>query len=155
MTIFKDNTLPVLQQYKIILRKHFPLEEASAKIKKLQLKRKKLHYAEDIELYNTTVNVIKDINKNLSWHTKTTEFKEHLQDILKSFIIKDNRVIHPQQTAAQALLHIIQLIRSPNIDDSVIKKIDSCIQVISKYGTLDKKNKLRSILKKNNIARSI
>ena len=148
MTVFKNNTLPALQHYKVILRKNFPLEEASAKIKKLKLKRKQLQYAEDIELYNTTVNVIKDIEKNLTWHEKSTDFKQHLQDILNSFIIKNNRVIHPQQMAARALFEIIQLLRFPTSNNSIAKKMDNCIKLINKYGTDEQQNKLRSILKK-------
>jgi hypothetical protein len=155
MTVFRNNALPLLQHYKIILRRNFQLEEVTAKIKKLNLKRKQLHYAEDIELYNTSLKVIKDIELNLSWHTKITEFKEHLQDIVNNFMVKNNRVINPQQTAAQALLNIIQLINSPNSNNSILKKIDNCIQVISAYGTIEQKNKLCSILKTNNIIRSI
>ena len=155
MTVFKNNTLPALQFYKAILRKNLPPEEASARIEKLKLKRKQLKYTEDIELYHTTVNVIKDINENFTWHTKSIDLKQHLQDILNNFIIKNNCIIHLQQTAARALFEIIQLIRFPSTNNSIAKKTDHCLELINTYGTLEQRNKLRSILKKHNITRTI
>lgn len=155
MATFRNDILQALQNYKVILRKQFPPEGAAAKIKKLNLKRKHLLYAADLELHTISLNVLNDIDQNLAWHEKSLEFKQYLQDILNSFIKKNNRVIHPQQKAAKALLEIVQLIRFPSTNNSISNKIDNCLRAINQYGTPEQKNQLRSILKKNNIVRSI
>ncbi len=149
MTVFTNAIMPLLNDYKAILRRNLPLEEANAKVKRLQLHRKQLIHVNDVILYQHALNIIKDIKKMMrfyEWAHGLNDFMHHIEDTLNEYQVENNRVVHPQQKAAQAIIDVIQLVNYSDRNSSIEQKIQACIEAVSKYGTPEQRNMIRQVV---------
>jgi hypothetical protein len=149
MTVFTNAIMPLLNDYKGILRRNMPLEEANSKVKRLQLHRKQLIHVNDVILYQHAINVINDIKQQMKyyeWAHGLTDFMHHIEDTLNEYQLENNQVVHPKQKAAQAIIDAIQLINYPNQNSSIKQKIQNCIEAVSKYGTPEQRDMIRQVV---------
>ncbi len=145
MTTFKTNLLPALDHYKSILRKTLPADEAKQKINDLKLRRKQLQNAPETTIYETALNILKELS---SWDSTYEKCQQYIQQLINEYIIEDNKLVQPKQKAANALLDVIQIIRFRSESQTIITKLDTSIKTINKYGSSEQCAELRAILQK-------
>jgi len=159
MSVFSETIIKALNGYKTILKKNLSSEEKTAKLNALGLKRKQLQQANDVVLYSTAQQVLKDIaqstefpddnDKASSWYCGLHEFYKHLQDILATHYVSQNTVIHVTQQSSRALVNAIQLMSLADaaLDKKVATRLDQCGQTVAKFGSKEQQQKLAHALK--------
>jgi hypothetical protein len=156
---FEAIILPLLHSSKLILRKLLPPEEAREKIKDLRLNRKYLRMFNEIMLYKITEEqVIPVLEKQVpgsdnspDWHCGTSDFVQHLKEVVGKHKIEGNKIINPGRKATSAFLDLVQIINSnnPTINGQQ-QRINENLGVIQKYGDAKQIEKLRQILSSSN-----
>lgn len=144
MLPFAKNIQSLLNEYKIIIKKHLTHEEWTYKIKDLGLKRKVLKSDDEITLYRKANKVAEDIFTRLkneantpSWYSGLDEYCQHLKNVLNEYQIDNHKIIHTSQCASRAIVEAIQLIKLPNanLNAEIAKKLENCGHIIARYGT--------------------
>lgn len=159
MSQFKDTILKILFEYKYALRKQRTSQEWEAKIKSLGIQGKELETLDALALYERAKLLLSDLENELGkgsdetafWYCGLYEFQQYLQRTLMEYTVFDGNVIHKNQYAASSLLQAIQLVNLPsnNISDRNHQTLDTCLQIVAKFGTLDQKKMLAKGLQKS------
>lgn len=158
MSVFSEKIIKALNSYKAILKKNLSSQEKAAKLNALGLRRKQLQEANDVALYSKAQQVLKDIALSIevpndyetsSWYCGLHEFYKHLQDILATYYISHNTVMHVTQQSSRALVDAIQLMSLADtaLDQKIATKLDQCGQTVAKFGSKEQQEKLVYALK--------
>lgn len=141
---FHQTALELITKYRQILRKNLDTQARQLKLSALHLDRK-YSKLEDFELYDIIKDIINDIQTNTkknegnyySYHG-TTEFANHLQEFLDSYVRNDCHVMHKKQLTSRAILESIQTISKESAaltSDETIQHLVKCNKIIAMHGT--------------------
>lgn len=155
MMPFADVVLKAISDFKLLLRKLYPAREASSKIKSLRLKRTHVREASDIELYDTAMRIVKNLEEYVATHGKSTsyfgadDFLNYIKNILATYTVEGDKVIRPEREASRAVLTAIQLITLNEPTKGQIEEFLQCAKFISKYGEIQHVSIFNSAVKRN------
>lgn len=156
MMPFDKKVLKLLNDYKLILRKHTDRHAWGAKVQELGLKRKNLRFDDEVALYHKANRVVEDImrwtdnsNNTASWYSGVDEFCQYLRNLLAEYQVENNKIVHTSQQASRAIVEAIQLLKLPNarFNSTVANKLDQCGQVIARFGTREQQEIFAKALK--------
>lgn len=156
MLPFDKKILKLLNDYKLILRKHVARHEWAEKINALGLKRKQLRLDNEIALYHKAHRIVADIlswtdnaNNTASWYSGIDEFCQHLKNILSEYHIDNDRILHASQYASRAMVEAIQIMKMPHsrLTSALAQKLDSCGHIIARHGTPEQQDLFVKTLK--------
>lgn len=157
MLTFSHTILKLLNEYKSILKKQLPQQQAwTAKVQALGLKRKILKYDDEITLYRKALAVVDDLELRIknetdipAWHSGLEKFGQFLKETLAEYQIENNKVVHTSQQASRAIVEAFQLMQTPNATfNSIIeRKLDQCGQTIARYGSQAQQDMFSNALK--------
>lgn len=152
MSIFSEQVLKLLNDYKRLLKRYLATNERENTILKLGIKRKSLKSDNDVILFSKAHRVLEDIEY---WSSKAIrvateysgvdEYYQHLKKYLENYQIENNAIVHVTQRVSCALVQAIQLIALPS-SDSNVSKLDDCISTVAKFGTKDQRVMLAKAL---------
>ncbi len=156
MLPFDKKILKLLNDYKLILRKHVARQEWAKKIHALGLKRKQLRMDDEIKLYHKAHKVVEDImswtdnaNNTASWYSGIDEFCQHLKNVLAEYQIDNDKILHTSQYASRAMVEAIQIMKMPHarLTLALAEKLDACGQIIAHHGTREQQEIFTKSLK--------
>ena len=105
-----------LTQFKQICRSNQPkLKRCKLDINDLQIKRRQLRHYNDTELYSVVESIIKHIDEithnphsELYEHKGMSKFTDELKNILESYTVQNNNVIHIGKYSARIHVSLLQ-----------------------------------------------
>lgn len=160
MESFSEFVLRTISDYKLFVRKNFSAREAAAKIKVLGLKRMQLRNSDDLHLFAIGTKIIDELERYVNNQDRTVtntcyfgadEFLRHLKSIMSEYCIEDGKVIHTSKAASRAMIEAIQLVTLPEHQFTleILEKLNKCINLVAKYGSMEHITLLNSAIKKN------
>lgn len=155
MITFSEKMTKLLCEYKNLLKKHLPHEQRIIKLSELGLKRKKMRFNSDIDLYQKTLSVMNDIgkwiesNSQSSWYSGIEEFHHHLKKEIQHYRVEGDKIVHATQTASKVMVTAFQFAAFPDnqLTTHISKQLEEYSVIIVKYGTDEQKNIFANALK--------
>lgn len=149
---FSQHAIKLLNEYKNLLRKHVDSDEISTRLTQLELEQLPEHESDLYRLIVTVIELEAEAHRNCASNLRYSglrTFREHLQDFIAIYRLEGDRVIHPGQTASRAAIQAIQLmgLEERRLDAAVVGQLDTCGQLIAKYGEEAQKMAFFSALK--------
>jgi hypothetical protein len=156
MSIFSEQILKALNDYKRLLKRYVSSQERENAIIKIGIKRKSLKLDNDVILFNKAHRVLQDIeywlkklNRTGTEYSGITGFYQYLNACLSQYQVENNAIVHVTQKVSCALVQAIQLVSLPlsQLSDSHVSKLEECIHLITKFGTKEQHGMLANAVK--------
>lgn len=145
-----------LNEFKSIYRREIPKEiKHNLDINDLAVKRNIIRNASDINLYEKAANIIKFLERktnsceNIESHQGIERFTEHLKNIISTYRIYNERIIHSNQYSCEALIRAIQIISlyKVKLNSEALESLKKCCSIIIEINNPAHIKKLRTAIK--------
>lgn len=142
-SVFAETVVEYISDYRTVLRKSLPQAERMLRLKRLNLKSITV-YSDDVELYNTSIQILEDIDANgkipeqgYYSYSGLQNFQEKLRTFITQYAIVDKKVINRSQYTSTLLLDVIQMINTPGLQqaDELQHKLLECNILIVYHGS--------------------
>lgn len=153
MSIFTDTMVEAIRKYRAMLRKYLPQAERINHLHRLNLKNPQL-YNSEVMLYQLGYKMIDhlqelDNTKNGYYsYSGISQFSGFLKKFLDKYKVDKgyDRVIHTSQLASRHMVKTTQLLMVEPLNESAMKEIRYCNEMIALYGSKEQIDLYQSTL---------
>ena len=143
MSFFIKQAQDLINTYKHILSRQLSTFEKKQKLISLKINRSELKHENELTIFYKLIEIQKDLDVWLktaeytaSLHSGAFKYKEHLNDFLKHYQIKNYQLVHNKQQSACALLKLLQFTQNFYKDNERERKeIKECADYLLQFGS--------------------
>lgn len=158
MIEFSEIALKIISDYKLLLRKIYPIGEATMKIRDLGLKRNQLDKHDSVFIYNVVKRIIEHLSEYVTEKKKShayffgaEELLQYTSDFMSDYQVFNDKLIHTSREASRAVIDVIQIVSLPEgkLTKDIFERLSKCVSFVSKYGKMEHITLLNEAMKQN------